>query len=154
MSLMIAEQRRAGVVDLADVVALLGVERRLEGEVREADDGVHRRADLVAHVRQELALGLRGFLGLLLGQAQFRFQLLEIGDVLIDAIHVGRFSIGILHHVPHGMDPDKAPVDGTPVGEGRVIHRDRPVEGGGKFSSRAWRPPRRRPDIPAEMPRW
>ena len=48
-----AEQRRAGVVDLADVVALLGIERRLEGEVREADDGVHRRADLVAHVREE-----------------------------------------------------------------------------------------------------
>ena len=53
------QQRRAGVVDLADVVALLGGERRLEGEVRQADDGVHRRADLVAHVREEHRLHLR-----------------------------------------------------------------------------------------------
>ena len=65
------QQRRAGVVDLADVVALLGRELRLEGEVREADDGVHRRADLVAHVREEHGLHLRGFLGLLLGGDQF-----------------------------------------------------------------------------------
>ena len=65
------QQRRAGVVDLADVVALLGVERRLEREVREADDGVHRRADFVAHVRQEHGLHLRGFLGLLLGREDF-----------------------------------------------------------------------------------
>ena len=48
-----AEQRRAGVVDLADVVALLRRELGLEREVRQADDGVHRRADFVAHVRQE-----------------------------------------------------------------------------------------------------
>ena len=71
------QQRGAGVVDLADVVALLGVERRLEGEVRQADDGVHRRADLVAHVRQELGLHLGGFLGLLLGRRELRLQPLE-----------------------------------------------------------------------------
>ena len=59
------QQRRAGVVDLADVVALLGGELGLEREVRQADDGVHRRADLVAHVREEHGLHLRGFLGLL-----------------------------------------------------------------------------------------
>ena len=69
-----AEQRRAGVVDLAHVVALLGIERRLEGEVRETDDGVHRRADLVAHVGQERALGLGGVLGFLHGQTEFRLQ--------------------------------------------------------------------------------
>ncbi len=58
------EQRCAGVVDLADVVALLGVERRLQSQVREADDGVHRRADLVAHVGEEHGLHLGGFLSL------------------------------------------------------------------------------------------
>ena len=63
-----AEQRRAGVVDLAHVVALLGIERRLQREVREADDGVHRRANLVAHVREEIRLRLGGVLGLLLGR--------------------------------------------------------------------------------------
>ena len=44
---------------------------RLEGEVRQADDGVHRRADFVAHVRQEHGLHLRGFLGLGFCLAQF-----------------------------------------------------------------------------------
>jgi hypothetical protein len=57
-------------VDLADVVALLGVERRFEGEVREADDRVHRRADFVAHVREEHGFRLGGFLGFLLGGSQ------------------------------------------------------------------------------------
>ena len=52
------EQRRAGVVDLAHVVALLRGERRLERQMRQADDGVHRRADLVAHVREEHRLHL------------------------------------------------------------------------------------------------
>ncbi len=74
MSLMMRQQRRAGVVDLADVVALLGIERGLEREVREADDGVHRRADLVAHVGEELALGLGGVLGLLLGSDEVQSQ--------------------------------------------------------------------------------
>ena len=41
----------------------LGVERQL----RHADDAVHRRADLVAHVGQEFALGAAGGLGRLLG---------------------------------------------------------------------------------------
>ena len=39
------------------------VERRVEQQAAHADDGVHRRADLVAHGRQERALGLVGALG-------------------------------------------------------------------------------------------
>jgi hypothetical protein len=39
-------------------------------QVGKADDGVHRRADLVAHVGQEGALGLVGGLGVLLGLGQ------------------------------------------------------------------------------------
>ena len=57
----------AGVVDLAHVVPLLGIKGRLEGEVRETDDGVHGRADLVAHVGQERALGLGGVVDFLHG---------------------------------------------------------------------------------------
>ena len=51
-----AEQVLAGALDLRDVVALLGVERGLERQVRHADDRVHRRADLMAHVGQEVGL--------------------------------------------------------------------------------------------------
>ena len=41
-----------------------GVQRRVEQQAAHADHGVHRRADLVAHRRQECALGLVGGLGL------------------------------------------------------------------------------------------
>ena len=38
-------------------VALLGVERRVQQQTRHADDAVHRRAQFMAHVGQEFALG-------------------------------------------------------------------------------------------------
>ena len=59
-----AKQGVAGPLDLLQVVALLGGQFGLEGQVGHADDGVHRRADLVAHVGQEQALGLGCRLGL------------------------------------------------------------------------------------------
>ena len=113
-----AEQRRAGVVDLADVVALLGIKRRLEGEVRETDDGVHGRADLVAHVGQEHALlpwWRRS--AFCMARRSSVSSSLNVGDVLSHAVHVGRFSVGILHHMPQGMDPDHAPIDRSLVGD-------------------------------------
>ena len=45
------------------VLALLGIEPRLEHEVGHAQHAVHRGADLVAHVRHELALGAAGRFG-------------------------------------------------------------------------------------------
>ena len=76
------EQRRAGVVDLAHVVALLRGERRLERQMRQADDGVHRRADLVAHVREEHRLHLGGFFCLALGADELRRLGLELTRLL------------------------------------------------------------------------
>ena len=77
-----AEQRLRGAMDLLHVVALLGVELGLQGQVGHADDGVHRRADLVAHVGQEIALGA----GRLLGQGAGLFHRGDgrplLGDVL------------------------------------------------------------------------
>ena len=58
------EQRIAGIADGGRVVVLLGVELRVEQQAAHADHGVHRRADLVAHRREERALGLVGRLGL------------------------------------------------------------------------------------------
>jgi hypothetical protein len=57
-----AEQRGAGVVDLRGVVALARRELGLHEQVGHADHGVHRRADLVAHVREEHRLGARRLL--------------------------------------------------------------------------------------------
>ena len=65
----------AGALDLEHVITLARRELGLKGEVREADDCVHRRPDLVAHIGKEHALGficLERSLGRLL-QLLFRF---------------------------------------------------------------------------------
>src|SRR5262249_4859112 len=51
--------RRLGHVQ---VLALLGREVGVQGQLRHTEDAIHRRADLVAHVRQELALRPAGCL--------------------------------------------------------------------------------------------
>ena len=80
------QQRVAGFADRRDVVALLGVERGVEQQSAHADDGVHRRADLVAHRREERALGLVGRLGR--GARFLRF--LEQARVLQRHADIGR----------------------------------------------------------------
>jgi hypothetical protein len=57
------QQRLARFVDQRRQLALVGVEPGVEQQPAHADDAVHRRADLVAHRRQERALGLVGGLG-------------------------------------------------------------------------------------------
>src|SRR3546814_9189527 len=54
-------------------------------DFREADDGVQRRAQLMAHVGQELRLGAVGELGALLGADQRLLALTQGGDVLRSA---------------------------------------------------------------------
>ena len=51
-------------------------------ELGEAEDGIHRRADLVAHVGEELALRAVGGLGFVARQLELHFLLLELGNVL------------------------------------------------------------------------
>ena len=90
------QQRGAGVVDLADVVTLLGRKRCLEGEMRQADDRVHRRADLVAHVREEHGLHLGGFLGLELGADELGrlfFQLVRLLPGLAEQLLGAKVSL-------------------------------------------------------------
>ena len=53
----------------------------LERELRHADHRVHRRADLVRHVGQEVGLGACGVLGRLLGALELGLGLLERADV-------------------------------------------------------------------------
>ena len=65
-------------MDLADIVLLFWCEIGFQRQVAHADNGVHGGADFMAHVGQEIALGLGGLLGNTLG--------------LFD----------ILHHVEHG----------------------------------------------------
>ena len=71
-----------GAFHHAEIFALLAVQFRFERKIGHADDPVHRSADLVAHVREELALraisGIGGFLGL----AQLSLRLFALGNIL------------------------------------------------------------------------
>jgi len=77
------EQQVVGrVPDGLQVVALLALEAGLQGYLGHADDGVHGRADLVAHLGQELALGPVGGFGFFLGLLQRGLDGSLPGDVL------------------------------------------------------------------------
>ena len=58
-----AQQRVRRALHHRQILALFEREARVERELGHADDAVERRADLVAHVGQELALGLVGLFG-------------------------------------------------------------------------------------------
>ena len=78
------EQMLAGGGDLFQVVqhllAVVDVGRRQRGE---ADDGVHRGADIVAHVEQELPLGAVGRALVLERDLQFAILLFQLGLILL-----------------------------------------------------------------------
>ena len=69
-----------------DEVALFVVEPGLEQQAGHADHAVHRRADLVAHVRQELVLGARGVLGPSLGDRELGDGGAEFGGLRFEAL--------------------------------------------------------------------
>ena len=93
--------------------ALLAIETGRGHQIRHADDGVHRRADLVTHVRQELGLGLSGRLGR----------------------HLGVLVLEILDRVP---EPDGHHVEGTAEGAD-LVHR---ADGGANGEIALTHPPR------------
>ena len=95
---MIVSSASPDAPDRLRVLALLRAQRRVQQQPRHADHAVHRRADLVAHRRQEGALRsrgrLRGVAGLRelgvaslergVGLAKLLFQPLARRDVLED----------------------------------------------------------------------
>ena len=92
--------RRA--LDLAQALALLGVAGFARHQVGQPDDGVHRRADLVAHVGQEGALGEGGRFGAGLGPLQGRLGRLACRDVGDKADEAGgRLGRGLLEVDQH-----------------------------------------------------
>ena len=77
-----AEQRFGRAVDLAQVVLLLFREIGAQRQVAQADHGIHRRADLVAHVGQEITLRFCSDFSRLLGLEEFFLRFLPFGNVL------------------------------------------------------------------------
>ncbi len=86
-----------------------------------AEDGIHWRADLVAHVGQEIGLRFCRRLGYFFRSDKFHLQALEFCDVLGNAIHVGRLSIRLLYDVPQSMNPNDLSVGWTLIGKHDVI---------------------------------
>ena len=74
-------------------------------QLGEAQDGVHRGADFMAHVGQEGAAGLCGLLGALFGLHERGLHLMPLGDVQQHAVYPGRVAIGMTDHIAVAPDP-------------------------------------------------
>ena len=72
----------AGLLNLSDITALTRIEFGLQGQMRHADDCIHRCSDLVAHVGQEIGLRLRARFRYLLGLKDRRLCPFTFCDVL------------------------------------------------------------------------
>ena len=71
------QQRVGRRFDDPQMLALFGRELGVQHEIGHPDDAVHRRPDLVTHVRQELALGPVRGLGGVLRRSQLGLRLLR-----------------------------------------------------------------------------
>ena len=103
-SLMMPRRAVGAGADGLGELALRRLQRRVEQQLGHADDAVHRRADLVAHVREEVGLRAdRGRFGILGGDARlFRFTLLR--DVLQGAGQPRDRSVARFRHA-HDSHP-------------------------------------------------
>ena len=101
------EQRFAAGIDRLHVTVLLVVQRGFQQQAGHGDDAVHGRADLVAHVGQELRLGARGGFGGDAGRQQF-------------AVGLRQFILQVLGAQDR---PQPGPQFGRLEGFGQVIHR-------------------------------
>ena len=100
------QQRLAGGLHGLGVGGLLGRERRVEQEIRHAENAVERRADFVADHREEARLGAIGVFGLVARLAQHVLGMHPIGDVAADALDFG-LAADAQHDIAPG-DPARA----------------------------------------------
>ena len=89
MSLMTVRSASPLCSDSDGAVALLGGERGIEQELRHADDAVHRRPDLVAHIGEEFGLHPAGGFGGFDGAGPFVDALLELTPDRLEVGHRG-----------------------------------------------------------------
>ncbi len=101
------QQRLPGVVDGLREALLLVRQRGVEQEFGHAEDAVHRRADLVAHVGQEARLGDAGGLGHFLGLGQRLLDPLAAGDVAADAAIAPEYALAVENRVAADRVPDQ-----------------------------------------------
>ena len=121
MSLIRLSKEFAELLTVAQIVALLRLQLRFERQLGHADDGVHRRANLVAHVGQELALRASRFFRFLLFDFQLLHQFGKPLRILFLGVPRGLQVIRVYHQIVFHATPfDELPYltpDGIKHGE-------------------------------------
>jgi hypothetical protein len=95
---MTASRASPRIADQLQILALLGGEFGIQGQLRHAQDAVHGRADFMAHIRQEFALGAAGAFGGLFGGAQ-------LGDVRAHSQDVAHLAVRIEQRALDQLQP-------------------------------------------------
>ena len=122
MSLIRLEQRFARVLDRPQVVALLGGELGSQRQLGHPDDGVHRRANLVAHVGQKLALGLGRLLGALFRDLELSSRTPPIRHIARHRINQTEIAVPVRRPLKPFVRTVRAPVPILESHELRVVH--------------------------------
>ena len=102
------QQRVARGLHRLGVGGLFGRQRRVEQQLRHAEDAVQRRADLVRDHREEAPLGAVGRLGLVARLGERVFALGAVGDVAADALDLAHARGGIADRDVAPGDPARA----------------------------------------------
>ena len=134
------QQRLARTLDRAGIQRLFLIQRRVEQQLGHADNPVHRRADLVAHVRQKRRFRPVGHLGPFAGGPEVLFVGHAGGDVQRQAHHVAAltalvdqpdvFAVPPAQH--DGLRVGCQPALGhhrAPIGRGQIAGVDQPFVG-------------------------
>ena len=100
------EQRLAGGLHGLGIGGLFRRQRRIEQEIRHAENAVERRADFVADHGEEARLGAIGVFGLVARLAQHVLGMHPVGDVAADALDFG-LAADAQHDIAPG-DPARA----------------------------------------------
>ncbi len=120
----------AGPQDVVHGVGLLPGDVVHLQQLGEPEDRVQRGAQLVAHARQEVALGLAGLLRRLARGLQALFGLEFVRDVTRDDDRAGEVAVVVEHGLGPGVHGDPValgmagPVPQVEVGDGTGDHTD------------------------------
>ena len=105
-----AQQDLSRSLHCVQVLALFSGQPGSQGQLDHADDTVHGGANLVAHVRQERALGLVGFFRNFLRLLQSGCGPFAVGDVVADTHQSDNFSLRVSQRDPDRQEPPLLPV--------------------------------------------
>ncbi|MNU54781.1 hypothetical protein D3C71_438400 [compost metagenome] len=99
------EQRTGRLAHRAQVAALQAVQGCAQQHFRKADDGVHRRADFMAHVGQEAGLRFGGQLGAVFRRAQVFLHGAPLAHVGGQLDHLERLAVRVEDRVVRSLYP-------------------------------------------------